>query len=85
MVECGAKSESGKNKEEEREGEGAREREALLPPTPLPRYFSCSHLFAPSQQSEHLKQATCFLENGPLTSGKTILFVFLFPQTRKLS
>ena len=50
MVECGAKSESGNNKEEEREGEGAREeREALLPPTPLPRYFSCSHLFAPSQ------------------------------------
>ena len=85
MVEFGAKSESGKIRKKKGRGEGAREREALLPPTPLPRYFSCSHLFAPSQQSEHLNQATCFRENGPLTSGKTILFVFVFPQTRKLS
>ena len=82
--------ESGKNKEGRNggggEGERGRERHYQpLTPTLPPRYFSCSHLFAPSQQSECLKQATCFLENGALTLGKTILFVFLFPQRKKLS
>lgn len=79
--------ERGKNKEGRNGGGGGergRERHyQYLTPTLPPRYVSCSHLFAPSQQSERLKQATCFLEKGPLSLGKIISFLFPFLSEKK--
>ena len=64
MVECGAKSESGKNMSKRRV-----ENSFSLPtPPPSVAAFSCAHLFAPSRQSECLEQAI-FSEAGLVRQG----------------
>ena len=68
IVECGAKSESGK-KQGGGEGEGERRERVSslsLPTYPTPRCFSCSHLFAPCHNLNAWNRLTLFKYLGDL-------------------
>lgn len=76
---------TGKMRRKKGRGEEARDREALPAPHPLPHPLAIlpAHIALRRPNNRRLKQATWFLENGPLTLGKIILFVFPFPSEKK--